>query len=82
MRPLYFFQALLVRLDREGVDRRLALCLKEAVRRGDLPRKTDAQWLSQVLVNCWEGAALRSRMRRDPAPLRDMLDFYFRAASA
>ena len=28
-------------------------------------------------IDCWEGAALRSRLRRDPAPLIDMLDFYF-----
>lgn len=64
------------------ISRRLGLCLKEAVRRGDLKPDTDPQRLAELLVNCWEGAALRSRMRRDPAPLREMLDFYFRAASA
>ena len=34
------------------------------------------------LVDCWEGAALRSRLRRDPAPLTAMLDFHFRSAAA
>ncbi len=38
--------------------------------------------MAEILVNCWEGAALRTRMRQDPAPLHEMLDFYFRSASA
>jgi TetR/AcrR family transcriptional repressor of nem operon len=66
----------------EEIARRIAACLGEAVARGDLPRGTDTQAMADLLVNCWEGAALRTRLRRDPAPLRDMLDFYFRAASA
>jgi len=64
------------------IARRIATCLREAVRRGDLPRETDPQAMAELLVNCWEGAALRSRLRRDPAPLREMLDFYFRSAGA
>jgi len=63
------------------IARRLAECLDLAVRRGDLPPGTDARAMADLLVNCWEGAALRSRLRRDPGPLRDMLDFYFRSAS-
>ena len=65
-----------------AIARRLATCLKEAVRRGDLRKGTDPQALAELLVNCWEGAALRTRLRKNPAPLREMLDFYFRAASA
>jgi len=38
--------------------------------------------MASVLVDCWEGAALRSRLRRDAAPLDAMLDFYFRSAVA
>lgn len=64
-----------------GIARRLAGTLDEAVARGDLPRTTDPAALAELLVNCWEGAALRSRLRRDPAPLQEMLDFYFRCAS-
>lgn len=56
-------------------------CLDDAVRTGDVARATDTKQLADVLVNCWEGAALRTRIRRDPAPLRQMLDFYFRAAA-
>ena len=63
------------------IARRLAVALDEAMQRGELPARTDPQAMAQLLVNCWEGAALRTRLRRDPAPLREMLDFYFRSAS-
>jgi len=59
---------------------RVAGCLEEAVDQGDLPKNTDTQKMGELLVNCWEGAALRTRLRRDPAPLKEMLDFYFGAA--
>lgn len=65
-----------------AIARRLGTCLDEAVRQGDLPAGTNPQAMAELLVNCWEGAALRSRLRRDPAPLGQMLDFYFRQASA
>lgn len=64
------------------IARRIATCLDEAVRRGHLAKGTDTRAMADLLVNCWEGAALRCRLRQDPAPLKDMLDFYFRAASA
>jgi TetR/AcrR family transcriptional regulator, transcriptional repressor for nem operon len=59
---------------------RIALCLEEARERGDLPAGSDPQHMAGLLVDCWEGAALRSRLRRDAAPLNAMLDFYFRSA--
>ena len=61
--------------------RRVSLCLEEAMQRGDLPPGTDARQLADLLVNCWEGAALRTRIQRDPEPLGVMLDFYFRSAT-
>jgi TetR/AcrR family transcriptional regulator, transcriptional repressor for nem operon len=61
------------------IARRIASCLDEGVRRGDLGEATDTRAMAELLVNCWEGAALRTRLRRDPAPLREMLDFYFRS---
>lgn len=64
----------------ETISRRIAGCLEEARDRGDLPRESDCRALADVLVDCWEGAALRTRLRRDPAPLTAMLDFYFGAA--
>lgn len=59
---------------------RIAVTLQEAVDLGDLPGETDTQKMAELLVNCWEGAALRMRLRRDPTPLMEMLDFYFRTA--
>jgi len=61
---------------------RLAACLEEARQRGEIPRESDTQQLAGLLVDCWEGAALRSRLRHDPAPLTAMLDFYVGAALA
>jgi Tetracyclin repressor-like, C-terminal domain len=65
-----------------AVRERIAVCLDEARRRGDIPADCDAQRMACLLVDCWEGAALRSRLRRDAAPLDAMLDFYFRLAVA
>lgn len=61
---------------------RVAVCLDEARSRGELPPGTDPTEMAHLLVDCWEGAALRSRMRRDPAPLEAMLDFYFGSVTA
>lgn len=59
------------------IAQRVQTCLEEARRSGDFPRERDPSEWAHLLVDCWEGAALRSRLRRDPAPLRQMLDFYF-----
>ena len=64
------------------IEQRIVGCLREAIRRGDLSKDADPQAMAKLLINCWEGAALRTRLIRDPAPLREMLDFYFRSASA
>jgi TetR/AcrR family transcriptional repressor of nem operon len=64
-----------------GIAARLARCLEEARQRGDVPAETDVQQMADVLVDCWEGAALRSRLRRAPASLTAMLDFYFRSVA-
>jgi TetR/AcrR family transcriptional repressor of nem operon len=58
---------------------RLAVCLEEARQRGDIPADADPRHLASLLVDCWEGAALRSRLQGDPAPLDAMLGFYFRS---
>ncbi|MEO7966019.1 MAG: TetR family transcriptional regulator C-terminal domain-containing protein [Gemmatimonadaceae bacterium] len=60
---------------------RTGKCLDEAREIGELPRETDTQKLASLMVDCWEGAALRSRLRGDAEPLREMLDFFFAAAA-
>ena len=65
-----------------AIGSRIAKCLQLAIEAGELPKGTDTKRMATLLVNCWEGAALRSRLRRNPAPLREMLDFYFRVAGA
>ena len=61
---------------------RIAATLEEARRRGDIAADADPKRLATLLVDCWEGAALRSRLKGSGAPLGAMLDFYFRAAAA
>lgn len=61
---------------------RTAKCLDEAKKRSELPPRTDTRRLASLMVDCWEGAALRSRLRGDAAPLRAMLDFFFRAVDS
>ena len=61
---------------------RMTVCLEEARRKGDIPAAADARLMACLVIDCWEGAALRSRIQRDAAPLDAMLDFYFRSAVA
>ena len=63
-----------------SVAARVAACLREAQARGEVSVAVDAGQMADILVDCWEGAALRSRVTRDAAPLNAVLDFYFRAA--
>jgi TetR/AcrR family transcriptional repressor of nem operon len=60
------------RLDAE----RLSSCLQEALRAGLIAPDSDVRAIADLLVNCWEGAALRSRLRREPSSLGATLDFY------
>ena len=60
---------------------RIAGCLDAAKSSGELPVDADTGELANLLVNCWEGAALRSRLWRDPRPLDKILDFYFAAVA-
>ena len=39
---------------------------------GDLPAESDPAQMANLLVDCWEGAALHSRMIRSAAPLEAM----------
>jgi TetR/AcrR family transcriptional repressor of nem operon len=61
--------------------RRIGLCLEQARIRGDLPADSDTRRMASLLIDCWEGAALRSRIRGDAKPLAAMLDFYFQSAA-
>ena len=61
---------------------RTADCLEEARQRGDISADSDTRRMASLLVDCWEGAALRSRLRKNEAPLTAMLDFFFQSAEA
>jgi TetR/AcrR family transcriptional repressor of nem operon len=60
---------------------RLAVCLELARQQGDITASCDPKVLANLLVDCWEGAALRSRLRRDASSLNAMLDFYLQSVA-
>jgi TetR/AcrR family transcriptional repressor of nem operon len=64
------------------IAKRIAGCLEEARKRGDIPAESNASQLANLLVDCWEGAALRSRLKGNPRPLTAMLDHYFQSVGA
>lgn len=66
----------------DGIARRLADTLEEARRRGELSADVEPLQMANLLLDSWEGAALRSRVSRSAAPLEAMLEASFRAALA
>ncbi len=62
-----------------AIAKRIAGCLEEARKRGDIPAESNTLHVANLLVDCWEGAALRSRLKGNPRPLTAMLDYYFQA---
>ena len=62
------------------IAKRTGDCLEEARKRGDIPAESDTRRMASLLVDCWEGAALRSRLRGNASPLTAMLDFFFQSA--
>lgn len=62
------------------IAKRIAVALEEARGRGEIPAESDTLAMATLLVDCWEGAALRSRLRGSAEPLTTMLDFYFQSA--
>jgi TetR/AcrR family transcriptional regulator, transcriptional repressor for nem operon len=65
-----------------SIAERVATCLDEARQKGEIPTGCDVRQMADLWVDCWEGAALRSRLRRNPASLNAMLDFYIRSVVA
>ncbi len=57
------------------IAKRIIVCLEEARTRGDIPASSNTRRMASLLVDCWEGAALRSRLQGNATPLTAMLDF-------
>lgn len=56
--------------------RLLAKCLGEAVTAGELAPQADCAALAQVFWLGWEGAVMRARLIKSPAPLDSFVGFY------
>jgi TetR/AcrR family transcriptional repressor of nem operon len=59
-----------------SIAERLAICLEDARQHGGISGECNVRQMADLLVDCWEGAALRSRLRRNPGSLDAMLNFY------
>jgi TetR/AcrR family transcriptional repressor of nem operon len=55
----------------------VAAVLREAVKKGELPKSTKPDELAGFVLNSWEGALLRSQADKKDAPLKDFLRFVF-----
>jgi len=66
----------------DGIAARLAETLDEARRRGELPAEADPLQTANLILDCWEGAALRSRLLRSAAPLEAALENAFKTVLA
>lgn len=60
---------------------RLQTCVEEAQQLGQVRADVGAEELAQRIVDCWEGAALRSRLTSSEAPLTSMLDLVLSAVA-
>jgi TetR/AcrR family transcriptional repressor of nem operon len=56
---------------------RYAECLREAQLAGELSPDLDARELAEFWLNSWQGAVLRAKTMRSPAPLRTFLAVMF-----
>ena len=64
----------------DGIARRIADALDEARARGDMSAESDPFHTATLMLDTWEGAALRSRLTRSAAPLEAALEATFRGA--
>lgn len=58
---------------------RVAVCLQEAIDRGDLPASQDAHMLASLFWNGWQGAVWRAKLEQSAAPIRAFGAFFFRS---
>lgn len=71
------FRAQLVQVFQDW-QRRTAACLVLAQQAGELPAALDCQALAQFFWIGWEGAVLRAKLERSPAPLDAYAEGFFR----
>lgn len=55
----------------------IAMVLQQAVQQKELPADTDPETLAGFLLNCWEGALLRSQAEKSDAPLESFMTYTF-----
>ena len=59
----------------------LAICLEEARKAREISIECDVRQMANILVDCCEGAALRSRLRQNPELLNAMMNSHIRSVA-
>lgn len=73
------YETFRIRLDQifEGWKKQFIPCLEAAIDRGELPKNSDAEQLSEFLLSGWQGAILRAKMNSTTSPLQTFIDIVF-----
>jgi TetR/AcrR family transcriptional repressor of nem operon len=53
-------------------------CIRQAQQEGDIRADCDAGVLAAFLINAWEGAVLRAKVVKNPAPFEEFDEIVFR----
>lgn len=56
---------------------RIADCLREAQRVGELSSSTDPRLIASFILSGWEGSVLRSKAMKSPQPVQDFINILF-----
>lgn len=56
---------------------KLAACLQEAQRSGDLTGNLNPDTIAGFILSGWEGALLRAKVMKSPQPMQDFIDTIF-----
>src|ERR1700753_427402 len=61
----------------DGWQNAIAMTIREAIEKRELPKGTKADDLAALLVNCWEGAQVRAKTEQSDKPLELFYDTAF-----
>lgn len=61
-----------------AIEALIAECLVQAKSEGDIDLNVDEQLVAKMLFSSWEGCLVRAKLEQSVAPLRELLDMYFK----
>lgn len=61
-----------------AIETLIAECIAEAKSEGDIAAEIDERMVAKMLFSSWEGCLVRAKLEQSAAPLRELLDMYFK----